>query len=415
MDFKKKGKGYIKKMKKKLNNIIHPKENPSFNTIEVTIVIVIAILFGFIVGCILTYGRGFSRTEENKYAKELLDTYYAISENYYDDVSEADLVNSAISGMVLSLGDQHSYYMDASDTISFNQRVDGSYVGIGATISYIENCNTVVEIFDNSPASKAGLEVGDIIIGINDIDVSGYQLIGLSDLLVGDKGSKVQIKVKRGNEEKSFTLTRNTVVISSVNSKLVEVGNKNIGYINVDTFAANTYSQFQKHLKSLEKKKLDGLIIDVRDNTGGHLSQANNILSLFFDKKTVLYQIGTKDSTKKVYSGNKEKREYDVVVLINQGSASASEILASSFQDNYKNATIVGVTSYGKGTIQNAITLSTGASLKFTTEKWLTAKGRWLEGVGVVPDVEVQMDYADYEKTGDTDLQFHKALEILSK
>lgn len=412
---KKKGKGYIKRFKKWVKSIIHPEENSSFNTIEVTVVIIIAILFGIIVGCILTYGKGFVRTEDNKYAKELLDTYYMIVDNYYEDVEESDLVNSAIDGMVSSLGDQHSYYMNATDTFDFNQRVDGSYVGIGATVSYAEGSNTIIDIFEDSPASKVGLAVGDIIVGVDDTDVSGHTLVELSNLLVGKKGTKIKLRVKRGDEEKVFTLTRDTVVIPSVSGKVVEVSNKNIGYINIETFAANTYSQFNAQLKDLEKTNITSLVIDVRDNTGGHLSQVNKILSLFFDKKTVLYQIGTKDTTEKVYSSTKDSRKYDVVVLINHNSASASEILASSFQYNYKNATIVGVTSYGKGTIQNAIQLSTGASLKYTTQRWLTADGRFIEGVGVTPDIEVEQAELEYDKLGDTDLQFKKALEILSE
>ena len=157
------------------------------------------------------------------------------------------------------------------------------------------------------------------------------------------------------------------------------------------------------------------MIIDVRDNTGGHLSQVNKILSLFFDKKTVLYQIETKNNLENVYAEGKDKREYDVVVLINCASASASEILASSFQNNYKNATIVGLQSYGKGTIQNAIQLTTGASLKYTTQRWLTSEGEWLNEVGVVPDESINIEDDYYEVAGNGDTQFKRALEILSK
>ena len=136
---------------------------------------------------------------------------------------------------------------------------------------------------------------------------------------------------------------------------------------------------------------------------------------MFFDKKTVLYQISTKDETKKVYSSTKESREYDIVVLINSFSASASEIVASSFQENYKNAVIVGVQSYGKGTVQSAIKLSTGSSLKYTSQRWLTAAGVWLDGVGVTPDVVVEQGNDDYTATSSDDTQFEKALEILNK
>lgn len=415
MEFKKKKKSYFSKSKKWIKNIFHPEENPSFNTVEVTVVIIISILFGIIVGCILTYGKGLAGSGDNKYTEELVNTYESIIDNYYNDVTEEDLLNAAIDGMVGSLGDVHSYYMDSSETVNFNQSVDGSYVGIGATISFAETGNTIIDIFEDSPAEKAGLEIDDIIVEVDDKDVSCASIDDLSSLLVGDKGTDVKIKVKRGEDEKTFLLTRELVVIPSVSSKVVESENKNIGFIDIDNFAANTYSQFKKHLEALEKEKIEGLIIDVRGNLGGHLNQVDKILSMFFDKKTVLYQIETKEKTEKIYSNSKETRNYEIVVLIDGSSASASEILASSFQDNYKKSTIVGTKSYGKGTIQNAIQLSTGASLKYTSQKWLTSKGEWIDGIGVIPDevVEIENDY--YSVAGEYDLQYEKALEILSE
>ena len=176
-----------------------------------------------------------------------------------------------------------------------------------------------------------------------------------------------------------------------------------------------TFYQFKEHLTKLEKNKIDSLIIDVRDNTGGHLTQVNKILSMFFDKKTLLYQIETKNGVENIYATDNDKRNYKVVILINYGSASASEILASAFQDNYKNVTIVGTKSYGKGTIQSAIRLSTGASLKYTSQKWLTSKGVWLDNKGVVPNVEVKIEDPNYTVTGEKDLQYLKAVEILKK
>lgn len=414
--FKKKNKNYFHHFKKWIKKFFHREEQPSFNMVEVTVVIVISILFGIIVGCILTYGKGVAKGTEDKYAKELLLTYETIVDNYYGGADKEEIVNAAIDGMVNSLGDQHSYYMDDTETFDFNQRVNGKYIGIGATVSYTkENGNTVIEIFKDSPADKAGLKVGDRILEVGDTDVSSYTLSELSALLVGDEGTKVRVVVQREDSKKTFMITRGEVVITSVNSKLLDVSGKNVGYIDIDIFAANTYSQFKKSLKALEKENIKGLIIDVRDNTGGHLSQVNKILSLFFDKKTILYQIETKDSLENVYAEGKDKREYDVVVLINCASASASEILASSFQNNYKNATIVGLQSYGKGTIQNAIQLTTGASLKYTTQRWLTSEGEWLNEVGVVPDESINIEDDYYEVTGNGDTQFKRALEILSK
>ena len=368
-----------------------------------------------IAGCILTYGKGYAKVTDNKYISELLKSYEAIVDNYYYNVDEETLVNSAIDGMVKSLDDKYSYYMGTDEATKFNQKIDGSYVGIGATVAFSESGNYVVELYEDSPGEKAGLMVGDVILSIDDTSVVGYTLSELSPLLTGKSGTKFKMIVRRGDREENLTVTRGVVVIPSVNSKIIDGENKKIGYIYIDTFAATTYLQFNKQLKELEKKNINGLIIDVRDNLGGHLDQTAKILSLFFDKKTVLYQISTKDETKKVYSSTKESREYDIVVLINSFSASASEILASSFQENYKNAVIVGVQSYGKGTVQSAIKLSTGSSLKYTSQRWLTAAGVWLDGVGVTPDVVVEQGNDDYTATSSDDTQFEKALEILNK
>ena len=412
---KKKGKSTIDKIKKFFDKHWHFDNSSKFNLLEVLVVLIIAMLFGMIAGCILTYGKGYAKVTDNKYISELLKSYEAIVDNYYYNVDEETLVNSAIDGMVKSLDDKYSYYMDTDEATKFNQKIDGSYVGIGATVAFSESGNYVVELYEDSPGEKAGLMVGDVILSIDDTSVVGYTLSELSPLLTGKSGTKFKMIVRRGDREENLTVTRGVVVIPSVNSKIIDGENKKIGYIYIDTFAANTYLQFNKQLKELEKKNINGLIIDVRDNLGGHLDQTAKILSLFFDKKTVLYQISTKDETKKVYSSTKESRDYDIVVLINSFSASASEILASSFQENYKNAVIVGVQSYGKGTVQSAIKLSTGSSLKYTSQRWLTAAGVWLDGVGVTPDVVVEQENDDYTATSSDDTQFEKALEILNK
>lgn len=410
-----KNKSKFTKLKKKIKSVFNYDDSSSFNMIEVTVVIVISILFGIIVGCILTYSKGYAENTEDKYVKELVSTYDTLLENYYDSVTEKELMNAAIDGMVGSLGDVHSYYMDPTETIDFNQRVDGSYVGIGATISFAEDGNSIIEVFENSPAATAGLKVGDRILSVDDVDVTSATISSLSSLLIGESGTKVKVKVLRDEKEKTFVLTRGIVVIPSVSSKLVVENDKTIGFIDIDNFAANTYDQFEEHLEKLEKNNIESLIIDVRDNTGGHLAQVNKILSMFFDKKTVLYQIEKKNSVEKIYSSGKKSKNYEVVILVNQGSASASEILASCFQDNYKKATIVGVNTFGKGTIQSAIQLSTGASLKYTSQKWLTSNGIWIDGVGILPDEEVEINDEFYSVADESDLQYVKAIEILSK
>lgn len=401
---------------KKLKNKLWPDEYSSFSIPEVIMLVIISILFGVVVGCILTYSKAFT-VDNSSYESELLSTYQKIRDNYYDEVSEKELLNAAINGMIGALDDPYSYYMDDSATESFNQKIDGNYVGIGTTVLHDEKIgNKVTDIFEGSPADKAGVKVGDIFLSIDGTDVRYMPLDEISNYMKGSVNTSSNFVFIRDGKNVEITITRAVVDIPSVSSKIIEGNNKSLGYISIETFASNTYSQFKSNLTSLEKEKIDSLIIDVRNNPGGHLSQVEDILSLFFNKKTVLYQIETKGKTKKVYASSKKTRSYDVVVLINESSASASEILASCFQENYKKATIIGTSSYGKGTVQKSLELSTGSSLKYTTEKWLTSKGVWINDKGVVPDIVVEQgeEYID-NPSDDNDLQLQKALEVLTK
>lgn len=409
-DKKNKSKKKIKKNKTKLKKSVE-----GFTTFEVIMIIFISVLFGIIVGCIISVSKlGIIGPNVSKEMQEVITTYNSIINEYYGEVDEKKLMNAAISGMVGILDDPHSVYMNSDDTYNFNQSVDGEYVGLGITITWVEGVCTVVEVAENSPAEKQGIKVDDVIIGVDSKDVTKSTLEEISELLTGEKGTSVSIKMKRGEEEKDFTVTRDIIEIKSVTSKVFEEDNKKIGYMYIDTFASNTYKQFSKQLKKLEKKNIDSLIIDVRGNSGGRLTQVNEILDEFLDKKIEIYRIETKGKEKKVYTTDKTKRNYPVVVLVNDGSASASEILASAFMYNYKNATIVGNTTYGKGTIQKAVELSSGASLKYTTQKWLTSKGESLQDKGLTPEVEVQQVAEYYDNPSDeTDAQLKKAIEVL--
>jgi carboxyl-terminal processing protease len=386
-----------------------------FTMKEVIIIIVVSILFGVIIGGSVTYGK--VKNSGDSYLDEFTSTYYSIINNYYDKVSKKDLINAAISGMVNSLDDPYSVYMDSGTTDSFNKEVEGSYVGIGASVSVNEdNKLYVVSMFDDSPAKKAGLKVNDIFYKIDGKLVSKLTLEELTNKITGKVGTKVKLVVIRDNKKINITITRGKVNLTSVTSKVIEQDNKKIGYINISIFASNTYKQFKSNLVKLEKKKIDSLIIDVRDNAGGHLDNATNILELFMKKGTILYQIENKGVITKTKDTTKEKRDYKVVVLINNSSASASELLAAAFKDDYSKATLVGKTTYGKGTVQYDQQLSSGASFKYTTEKWLTPKGKSINKKGVTPDVEIEIgdNYAN-DKSDANDQQLQKAIEILKE
>lgn len=389
-----------------------------FTIIEVIVIIVVSIVFGVVVGSTLSLShKSVDGVEVSDSLQEFIVTYHNIVDNYYKKVKESDLVDAAIEGMISSLDDPYSVYMDESDSKTFSQTVDGAYVGIGARVSTnADGQHYIVDMFDNSSAKKAGFKEGDIFIKVGAKEVSGMTLDELTDEITGKVGSKVTITVRRDDEEITKTVVRKSIDLPSVTANSYEKNGQKVGYLYISTFAANTYDQFKKELLKLEKTGMDSLVIDVRSNPGGHLTQVSNILELFMKKNQVLYQVEVKGKTEKIKAKTKDARTYPIAVLVNSSSASASEILAASFQEAYSKAKIVGVTTYGKGTVQKAYNLSDGSSLKYTTEKWLTPKGNWINEKGVVPDYEIGLDGTYFSNpTDDTDPQLQKALELLTE
>ncbi len=385
-----------------------------FSIFEVVIIIFISIVFGMIVGYVLTYTRSpLGSVKSNSKLSEIISTYNSIKDNYYKEIDEDALVNAAVSGMIGSLDDNYSNYMDSSTTDSFNESVEGSFVGIGITIMYDGEYNKIIAVDDKGPSNKI-LKVDDLIVKVSGKDVRGIYGDDLKKLIRGKVGTAVKIKVLRNNKYLTFSIKRTNIEIETVKSNYFDVESKRIGYLDVDVISSNTYKQFNKNLKRLENKNIDSLIIDLRDNPGGQLSQTKEILSMFFNKKTVLYQLKDKDTKKKIYSSSNETRSYPIVILVNDGSASASEIITSCFMKNYNNIKVVGTTTYGKGTVQQSHQLSTGTSIKYTVQEWLTSNGKSINEKGIKPDEELIMNSEYYSNpTYNTDNQLQKAIEIL--
>lgn len=386
----------------------------SFSIPEVIVVIIISILFGGIIGSSITLSR--TNKSNGKSSSELSDfvvAYNNIVSDYYNKVDKEKLINSAIEGMINSLEDPYSTFMDSKTSEDFNTTVSGQYKGIGATISLVDDQVTVVDIFKDSPAYVAGLKVGDIILLVNDKDVKGMDLDKVVSLI--KKKDKAKLSITRGEEKTDITINVNDVQIPSVGSEIIERDGNKVGVISISVFAANTYEQFKRELNNLEKKSIDSLVIDVRDNPGGHLEQVTKVLSLFMNKKKVLYQVKENKKKTKFYSLNNDEKKYKIAVLINSSSASASEILTAAMKESY-GAVIVGKKSYGKGTVQKEYSLSNGASIKYTTEEWLTPKGKSINGKGIEPDIDVDLDekyYDSYSRDDDNQLQtaINKLLE----
>ncbi len=388
-----------------------------FNTIEVVIIMIIAILFGGLLGSVLTYTKGFiSPNRVPSDLEELVSTYNTIVDTYYSKLNKEELLDSAIKGMVDYLDDPYSVYMDEDASESFNETVNGEYTGIGAQVMQRDGKVIVYSVFSGSPAAKAGLKKDDVILQVAGKSVDGKSLSEITAVLKGEKaGEKVKVQIARGEDVKEVVLSRGKVELPSVTGKVIEKNHQMVGVIVVDVFAANTYKQFKNELLDLENKKIDSLIIDVRGNPGGHLNQVTKILSLFLNKKQVLYQIKNKGKKEKVYAESKESRKYDIIVLTNKSSASASEILSAAIKESYGGKT-VGVATYGKGTVQKAFSLESGASIKYTTEEWLTPKGNSIDKKGVIPDFEVELSEEYMSNPSDeTDNQLQTALDIITK
>lgn len=400
-----------------MKKIFKSLEKNKFNLSEVIVIMFMTLLFGIFASLLIANITFGSHSKLTGPLKDFYNAYKQLSGTYYKDLDETKLLESGIDGMIDYLGDPYTSYMDEKEALAFNEEIEGYYIGFGMAITKSDEGDIKIEkLYEDGSALKEGMKVNDVIVKVNDKDVTKLTTIQLSEQLKGEKGTKAKITVVRDDKEINYNLTRGKVEITSVESEFIEKNNKKIGYIRIDIFALNSKKQFANELTKLEKKGIDSLIIDVRDNQGGYLSTVRDIISLFVGKNKVIYQLVTKDETEKIYSSSKETRKIPVVVLMNAGSASASEVLASAFQEIYSKSYLVGNTSYGKGTVQKTYSLSDGSMIKYTVQKWLTSKGVSIDGVGIKPDFEVNFDYELYYNNPikENDAQLQKALEILT-
>ncbi len=404
----------IKKFFKNANNKLKLNDQ-KFSLLELVLLICVAFVFGIFISEAFIYNGNKESTLLPTNNSEIQSVYNDILKNYYKDINEKELQESAIKGMLNYLGDNYSVYYDQAETDSFNEKLDGTYLGIGFEVTYgIDKVPTISRVFEDTPASKAKLQKDDRIIKVNGIDVRTNTLDELVSKIKGVKDRKVTLIIERDKKEMTKQLTTTEVSIPSVSSKTFEENGKKIGYINISLFALNTDKQFIEELKKLEEQeKVNSLIIDVRSNLGGHLSSVTNILNQFFGKNDVLYQIEKKGIVKKVYGTDLSTRKYPIVVLIDGASASASEILASAFKE-ISHSQIIGNTTFGKGTVQQTSELATGGMIKITTETWLTSLGNQINKVGVTPTKEVSLDET-YAKnpTDANDKQLQEAIKYL--
>lgn len=389
------------------------KEQNKYGIFEIVLVVVITSLIfslvGYFIGIKSNLIGDVNYSTASKEIQKFIEEYNYILENYYGDINKEELVSSAIKGMLSSL-DEYSEFV-GDDSSNFSITLEGEYEGLGVGISSTtDNEIIITTIYPNSPADKAGLKVADIITKFNNESVEGLSTTELVDKI--SQTEEINLTVLREEEELTFNLKKDKIVIESVHS---EMKDNNIGYIKVDIFANNTYSQFHQALEDLEKQNMESLIIDLRSNSGGHLSAAKDILSLFLNDTHVIYQTEDKNGIEKFYSEGNEDKNYKIVILQNSISASASEVVTSCLKEQL-GAYVIGTTSYGKGTVQNLQNVSGIGQYKVTTKKWLTSNGEWINEVGIKPDLEVNLSEKYFKNPSlDTDDQYQAAIKYLKE
>ncbi len=339
---------------------------------------------------------------------KVIDTYDTITKDYYGKIDKSTLVDNAVNAMTESVKDVYTNYSDEKEATTFMENVEGTYEGIGVSVSSKDGKITIIKVFDNSPAAKSGLKEKDVIIKIDGKDFTNKTSSDIAKYIKENKNKTMKLTILRNNKEKEISITRKTVAMPTVSSKIVDE-DKKIGYIRITIFSTVTEKQFTEELKKLEKKNIKALIIDLRNNSGGYLNVVTNITSQFLEKGKIIYQLKNDTTTTKIKDTTKEKRTYPVAILANRASASASEIMTAALKESY-GGYVIGTNTYGKGTVQKTKKLSDGSMIKYTIEKWLTPKGKWINEVGVAPT-----EYIEFDSSKEEDNQLSKAINILQE
>lgn len=337
------------------------------------------------------------------------NTYKTLSSKFDGSLDTNKLIEGASKGLVESAGDKFTEYMDSSEAEEFNKALNGDVgAGIGVEVGKRNNLPTVLRVLKNNSAEKSGVKVNDIIIAVNDEDVTTKSITDVTQLIRGEAGTTVKIKMKRGSEDKEFSIMR-----AKIDNPSVEYSTSgNTGILTISRFDSETASLARKYAENIKSSGISNVILDLRGNGGGLVTAAQAVASLWVDKN---YTIVTEKRGSTVVddikaSGNNILKGYKTVVLVNGSSASASEIVTGALKD-HKLATIVGEKTYGKGSVQEPIEINGGSILKVTVAKWYTPNNKNIHGEGIAPDQEVKISNEDFNSGKDTQLE--KAKEIL--
>ena len=337
-----------------------------------------------------------------------------IQNEYVDEINQADVMDSALNGVLQSL-DPYSSYMNPEIFDEMQTETSGKFGGLGIEVSMESGVVKVISPIDDTPASKAGIKSGDFIVKINDEQVQGKTLMEAVNLMRGEVGTPIKLTVRRKGEKKAiiFNITRQVIEIKSVVSKVID---KEVGYLRLRAFNENSDVQLKKHISKLEKEnKLTGYILDLRNNPGGLLSQAVKISDFFLHDGEIVSTKGRKSRENRKFFAKKGDRidGKPLVVLINNGSASASEIVAGALQDQ-KRAILIGEATYGKGSVQSIIPLKNNGAIRLTISKYYLPSGRSISEVGITPDIKVSEEGDKFVINSETDNQLNYAINLFT-
>ena len=330
-----------------------------------------------------------------------------VESKYVEDVPLDKLMAGAIKGMVESLGDPHSLYMDAKMFKEFMIETGGSFGGVGIVVGVKDKKLLVISPIEGTPGEQSGIKSGDQIVGIDGQPTKDMPLDGAVSKIRGPEGTTVVLSIKRGNEEpKDYSLVRSNIQIRTVSSKMLP---NQIGYIRISMFNENTGSDFNKQYQELENQGMKAVVLDLRDDPGGLLEECVKVANRFVPQGPIV-SVVTRDGKRETHTSNLPAVKYPVAVLVNGGSASASEIVAGAIQDTQA-GTLIGTKTYGKGSVQTLVRLDGSTAIKLTIAKYLTPNDRSINGIGIEPDIVLD---APPPKDQASDIQLQKAIEVVS-
>ena len=375
------------------------------------------LFFTIVILSFLNLNYSYSKSNNELYEKidlfsEVLET---IKQEYVDEIDQAEVMDSAINGVLQSL-DPYSAYMSPKSFEGMQTDTKGEFGGLGIEIGMESGVVKVIAPIDDTPAAKAGVKAGDYIIRINNEQVQGKSLTEAVELMRGPVGTEINLTVRRRNEKKAleFKIKRAVIEVKSVEAKIIG-DEKEIGYLRLKSFNENSDKQLLSYINNFEKNsKLNGYILDLRNNPGGLLTQAINITDFFLDDGEIVSTKGRKiNETRRFFSRKGDEISgKPLIVIINQGSASASEIVSGALKD-HKRAIILGENTYGKGSVQSIIPLKNGGGIRLTISKYYLPSGKSISDVGVMPDIFIEEKSDDFRINSDTDNQLDYAIKLL--